>query len=312
MSSRARRLVRCVTSMRHSATWLLIVSSVGSLAPGNALAYPLPRPAWVAQVSPRSPELDRAQQQIESGDFEEAVKTLQAGLAQPDLSDEMLAEFYRLLGLAELYLGNEEQARDAYEKLLQARPDFELPRSTPPKVRKLYARILEDIKRRRVRPVTLAAEPLPSTHGDSPVQVRAHISDLPLGAKARLYYRRSGAQTYSSVTFTRLAGQPEDFQAVVPAYEVPAEARPYDIEYYLEVSDAAQRRLAGKGDAFSPLAFTVEARAPVAPAVSEDAWYKNPWVWVVGGAVAVGATAGVVLVATSKQTGTITITIRSP
>lgn len=93
------------------------------------------------QVSPRMPEIDKANEQVDSGDFEEAIKTLQQGLSQPDLTDDQLAEMYRLLGLAHLYLGNEEKARDAFEKLLQARPDYELPKSAPPKIRALYARI---------------------------------------------------------------------------------------------------------------------------------------------------------------------------
>src|SRR3954470_15382760 len=60
------------------------------------------------QVAPRVPELEKAIEQVDNGDFEEAVKTLHQGLAQPDLTDDQLAEMYRLLGLANLYLGNEE------------------------------------------------------------------------------------------------------------------------------------------------------------------------------------------------------------
>jgi len=297
-------------------SWLLLTGLVGGLLSGSAQARPGPSywPSLMfAQVALRSPELDRAQQQLEGGDFEEAVKTLQAGLNQPDLSDEMLAELYRLLGLAQLYLGNEEGAREAYERLLQARPDFQLPKTTPPKVRRLYARILEDIRKRRVRPVVLTADTLSSVPGNAPVKVAARIQDLPLGARANFYYRRAGGQAYSSVAFVRQKG--ESFEATVPSYEVPTESRPYEVEYYLEVADAAQRRLAGQGDAFAPLTLRVQPKpsAPTPPvSVTRDAWYSNPWVLGIGGAVAVGAAVGVVLVATSRQTGTVTITIRAP
>lgn len=269
-------------------------------------------PSVWAQVAPTSAELGQAQQQIEQGDFEEAVKTLQAGLSQPDVTDDQLVEYYRLLGLAQLYLGNEDGAREAYEKLLQARPDFELPRSAPPKLRKLYARIVDDIKRRRVRPVTLSPEPLTEARANEPLAVKARIEDLPLGARAKLYFRRAGAQTFSSVDFTRVQGVQNGFQAMVPAFELPAEPRPYELEYYIEVADLGQRRLAGKGDAFNPLTLHVPAASTETVAkADEGAWYKNPWVWVVGGAVAASATAGVILVATSQRTGTITITIRT-
>jgi hypothetical protein len=99
----------------------------------------------------------------------------------------------------------------------------------------------------------------------------------------------------------------------VPAFEVPPEPRPYEIDYYIEVADLGQRRLAGKGDAFNPLTLRVAA-APVtggAARPEEAAWYKNPWVWAVGGAVAASATVGVILIATSQRTGTVTITIRT-
>ncbi len=259
------------------------------------------------------PELDKASEQVDSGDFEEAIKTLGQGLSQPDLTDAQLAEMYRLLGLAHLYMGNEEKARDAFEKLLQARPDYELPRSAPPKIRALYARIKEDIKKRRVRPVTLSIPVLDPVEGGQPVLIAAQIEDLSLGAKAKLFFRRAGNQSYSSVDFTRKKGSKEDFSATVPAYELPIEDAGYEVEYYVEVADAAQRRLAGRGDAFSPLAFRVNPRTHDGPAPElATAWYKNPWVWVgIGvGVVAAGSiAAGVAVIATQKQTGTLPITI---
>lgn len=283
-----------------------------------AVAAPaLPSP-WLAQLGPRSDELEKAQQQIDAGDFELAVKTLQEGLSQPELTDDQLVEMYRLLGLAQLYLGNENRAREAYEKLLQARPDFELPRSAPPKIRALYARIREDIRSRRVRPVTIAEVQLPEPTPDRPLEVEATIEDLALGAKARLYYRRTGAQAYNSVDFARQRGAKDLFRATIPAYDLPPEERPYDMQYYVEVADLAQRRLAGRGDAFNPLTFRVQPRrsagAPIETAATlqnESAWYKNPLIWLGIGAVAAGATAGVYFAVTSRPTGTLPITIRA-
>jgi tetratricopeptide (TPR) repeat protein len=263
------------------------------------------------QVTPRVPELDKASEQVDAGDFEDAVKTLQQGLSQPDLTDEQLAEMYRLLGLAHLYLGNEEKARDAFEKLLQAQPNYELPKSAPPKTRSLYARIKEDIKKRRVRPVTLTLPVLDPVEGGQPVVIGAQIEDLSLGARAKLFYRRAGNQPYSSVDFVRKKGSKEDFKATIPAFEVPKEEAGYALEYYVEVADAAQRRLAGRGDAFSPLLLKVNALAREGPAVEpETPVYKSPWLWIgVGVGVAAITTTAVVL-ATQRQTGTLPITVR--
>ncbi len=263
------------------------------------------------QVSPRVPELDKASGQVDAGDFEEAVKTLQQGLSQPDLTDAQLAELYRLLGLAHLYLGNEEKARDAFEKLLQARADYELPKSTPPKIRTLYARIKDDIKKRRVRPVTLTLPAIDPVEGNHPVVLAAQIEDLSLGARAKLFFRRAGNQSYSSVDFVRRRGSKEDFSATIPAYEVPLEEAGYELEYYVEVADAAQRRLAGRGDAFSPLLLKVNPAVHTAPVAEVSSpWYANPWVWIgVGvGAAAIATTA--VVLGTQKQSGTLPITVR--
>jgi tetratricopeptide (TPR) repeat protein len=285
----------------------------GLLGPPLALARPVfPEPPRY-QLGPINSHITRGQEQIEQGDFEEAVKTLQEGLNAPDVTDDQLVELYRLLGLASLYLGDEARAREAYERLLQARPDFELPRAAPPKLRSLYARIKEDIKSRRVRPVTLQVDPIPDPEASAPVVVEARIEDMALGAKAKLFYRRAGDEAYNSVDFSRQRGSKERYQATLPAYEIPAEAAPYEVEYYFEVADAAQRRLAGRGDPFNPLIFQVaplKAANAGTTASASRPWYKSPLLWVAVGAVAIGGTAAGVALASSEDRGRVPITIR--
>jgi tetratricopeptide (TPR) repeat protein len=264
----------------------------------------------VAQVTPRNDALTKGQQQVEEGDFEDAVKTLEAGIDAPDLTDDQLVELYRLLGLSHLYLGNEDKARGAFEKLLQARPDYELPKATPPKIRTLYARIKDDIRKRRVRPVTLSVAGVPEQKPAQAVTVEARIDDMALGAKAKLFYRRSGAQNYSSIDFLRDRADRSMYRATIPAFEVPEEPAAYDLEYYVEVADAAQRRLAGRGDLFTPLTFRVLAKVVVEDAEKPKAWYQNPWVWVGIGAGAAAVTTGAVILATQRPTGTLPITIQ--
>lgn len=293
--------------------WQRVVASIlvaSLLAPGLSLARPLFPGPFLYQTAPARPEIARAQAQIESGEFEDAVRTLESGLDAPDVTDDQLVELYRLLGLTSLYLGDEARAREAYEMLLQARPEYELPRTAPPKIRTLYARIKEDIKNRRVRPVTLQVDPIPDTHGGSPETSVATIQDMALGARARLFYRRAGAQAYSSVDFVRDRANKERYVATLPAYELPPSASSYQVEYYFEVADAAQRRLAGRGDSFNPLVFQVAPAAGTVAAASERPWYKSPWLWVAVGAVVVAGTAGAVVYATAEERGTVPITIR--
>jgi len=264
-----------------------------------------------AQVVPRNEALTKGAQQVDEGDFEDAVRTIEKGIDQPDLTDDQLAEMYRLLGLSHLYLGNEDKARDAFEKLLQARPDYELPKAAPPKIRALYARIKEDIRKRRVRPVTLTLTPVIDTPGNSPVIVEARIEDMALGAKAKLFYRRAGVESFSSIDFVRGKGDRTAYTATVPAFEVPSEDRAYEVEYFVEVADAAQRRLAGRGDSYNPLSFRVAAKAATEGPVAEPTpFYKSPWLWIGVGVVAAGAVTAGVLVATGNQTGTLPVKIQ--
>lgn len=263
------------------------------------------------QVVPRNEAVEKAQQQVDEGDFEDAIKTITRGIDQPDLTDDQLAELYRLLGLSNLYLGNEDKARDAFEKLLQARPDYELPKGAPPKIRTLYARIKDDIRKRRVRPVTLTLVPVGEVSGGNAVSVDARIEDLALGAKTKLFYRRAGAQSFSSVDFVRSKTNRTDFAATVPAFEVPAEDQAYEVEYYVEVADAAQRRLAGRGDPYNPLTFSVLAKKAVGQVSEATPLYKSPWLWIaVGGVVAAGAATGIVYAATANQTATLPVKIQ--
>lgn len=263
-----------------------------------------------AQVAPKNEALTKGQQQVEDGDFEDAVKTLEAGIGASDLTDEQLAEMYRLLGLSYLYLNNEDRARDAFEKLLQARPDYELPKATPPKIRTLYARIKDDIRKRRVRPVTLTVSGVPEQQPGQAVTVESRIDDMALGAKAKLFYRRSGVQNFSSTDFQRDRSDRSIYRATIPAFEVPEESAAYDLEYYVEVADAAQRRLAGRGDPFTPLTFRVAAKLAAEDPEKPKPWYQNPWVWVGIGAGAAAVTTGAIILATQKPTGTLPITIQ--
>src|SRR6185295_4251692 len=277
--------------------------------------------AWLAAAAlaltlsagPRAPELARAQEMLERGDYEEALRTLADRLDHSaDLSEDELVEIYRLLGLAHLSLGNEVEAMEAYRQLLQACPDFRLPRETPPKLQRLYARIVDDIRKGKVRPVSVQLEPLPDEPAGAAAVARAKVEALPLGARVRLYFRRAGAEAFSAVDFARK--EPGAYEALIPGYALTAEPRGYDVEYYVEAADAGQRRLAGRGDAFNPLSFRVLPARPQEakpPPAAEAPWYQNPYVWAGSGAVAVAAGAGVLIAVTQKQRGSVTIVIQT-
>jgi tetratricopeptide (TPR) repeat protein len=265
----------------------------------------------VTAQAPRNTAIARAQLLVDEGDFEEALKVLKSGIEAPDISDNELAELFRLQGLSFLYLGDQVKAREAFEKLLQARPDAELPKNTAPKIKELYSKIKEDIKKRRVKPVKLIAENIPDVEAGNPVQVAVTIEDMALGARAKLYFRKSGQQNFSSIDLSRIKDSKTEYTGTIPDLNLSGETAFFEIEYYIEVADGAQRRLAGKGDAFSPLSFGVQpsVKASTGTASDEKKWYQSPWVWIGIGAGVAAATTAIVLVATTKETATLPVKI---
>jgi len=263
------------------------------LALALVLSAGLPSPVLAAG---RSPQIEKARQLIEDAEFDQALKVINEGLTAPDNSDAVLVSLYELQGIAYLYQGKEDRARQAFEKLLQASPEHELAKGTSSKIRTLYEQVRNDAKTSKLKPVKISHERLTSAKAGERLDVRAQISDLPQTAKARLYYRRSGTESFSSTSFGPDKGT--EYVAKVPAFELPEESTDWALEYYLEV-DASGRRLAGVGDALAPLSLRVLAAAspedPVQPGPAVEAaepWYKKWWVWTIVGVVAVGAGAG--------------------
>lgn len=296
-------------------TAAVVLWTGGALAaPGSAWPADVAADAVLTQTGVRNKTISKAQAQIDEGDFEDALKTLETGIDDPDLSDDQLAEMYRLQGLAALYLGNQEKARSAFEKLLQARPDYEIPKATSPRIRELYAKIRDDIKKRRVRPVTLTLEPIDDVGQGSAVQVEAQIDDMALGAMARLFYRRAGAQSFSFVEFTRDRQVKNQFHATLPGFELPSEQATYEVEYFVEVVDAGQRRLAGKGDPYAPMRFRAVPEGTSAPSGAKAGpapVYQSPWFWVVVGVVVAGGVGTTIAVLGSqKPTGQVPVNLQ--
>jgi hypothetical protein len=94
-------------------------------------------------AAPTSPELKRARDRFEFGSFAEAAAIVRGWLAEhPDASGEDAIEAYRILGIAELKLGDEPQARSAFVSLLSLDPDHVLdPFLVEPKVVEFFDRV---------------------------------------------------------------------------------------------------------------------------------------------------------------------------
>jgi hypothetical protein len=272
-----------------------------------ALAALAPAPVSAAAAKP----VEKARQLIEDAEFDQALKVINEALGSTDNSDAILVALYELQGTAYLFQNKEDKARAAFERLLQADPDHQLPKATSTKIRTLFEQVRADR-----RPVKLAHTKLASAKAGQRLDVRAQIADLPQGAKPRLYYRRAGTEGYSSTSFV---SEPPDYVAKVPAFELPAEDAEYSLEYYLEVGDATGRRIAGVADALSPLRVRVSAKDEAAPGPatapvveSGEAWYQKWWVWTIVGVVVVGAGVGAGVALSLPSDATVPVTVKVP
>ncbi len=97
-------------------------------------------------VPPQSPDLKRARDRFEFGAFAEAAGTIRNWLAEhPDASGDDAIEAYRMLGIAELKLGDAAQARAAFVSLLSLDPDYALdPFLVEPKVVEFFDAVKRD------------------------------------------------------------------------------------------------------------------------------------------------------------------------
>jgi len=265
------------------------------------LVTAVPSSAWGQEESEAAVLLRKARRSLEAGDFERSIKVAQLVLEDKEaLPQSMQAEAYRLLGLAQLYLGRERQALASYEELLRIQPDYQLPSTAPPKVQEIFKRIVEEIAGRRLPPVTLSVAQIPDSVGDRPLTLRAQILNMAPFLKAKLYYRGPASREFSSADFARVQTEGDVYAATIPAYDLRSEEQPYPLEYYVEVADAARRRLAGQGTADQPERFKV---LPAAPNGATKPWYKKPLVWgIVGGVVLTSVVVGIA-VANSNRAG---------
>ncbi len=106
-----------------------------------------PFPALLALALAAPPaELKRAKDRCEFGAWADCAGTLRQWLSRnPKLSEDEAAEAWKLLGMAEWHLGDQDQARAAFVNLLSVEPDFELdPFLVPPPIVEFFDRVKKD------------------------------------------------------------------------------------------------------------------------------------------------------------------------
>ncbi len=102
--------------------------------------------ALALAATPQSPELKRARDRFEFGSYADAAGIVRGWLAaHPGASGDEAVEAYRMLGVAELKLGDPASARSAFVSLLALDPDYALdPFLVEPRVVEFFDQVKRD------------------------------------------------------------------------------------------------------------------------------------------------------------------------
>lgn len=97
-------------------------------------------------AGPATADLKAARDRFEFGAYAECAGAVRELLARhPDLSDADAAEAYKLLGISEYHLGDQQQARAAFVSLLSRDPDYTLdPFFVPPPIVELFDQVKKE------------------------------------------------------------------------------------------------------------------------------------------------------------------------
>lgn len=242
-------------------------------------------PLWLCAASAwgAEPPLTRAEQAFDALEFDAAAEAYQEALAAPGSRAERLMA-WEGLALARAFMGQPQEAQQAFEVLLVLDPDARVQASLGPKIRAPYEAARKALEGQRpVLTVTRATDGRVVATLEQP---------RPVAVELLVAVRQPGAAGFSAAV-----GKPPGPVAVKAAPERAVEA-------YAMARDSGGAVLFEQGSMRAPLRFDAPVAPPPAvaaalevapPGVEERVEEGRPvWPFVVGG-VGLAAAAGVVL-----------------
>ncbi len=216
---------------------------------------------------PTTALLAKTQELYTSLEYDQVIPLSTALLARSDLTIDQRLEAYRLQGCAKAIVEDPVDAEKPFRLLLRARPDYDLPNDTTPKILSVFRKVqteeqalakqLREVDRSRIiANLRLLGEPPSEFKGGRPLKFSFRLKD-PTGAveAIRLPYRRTGQKVFSSLALER--NEAGDWRGAVPG-EFTADETGFALEYYVETADA-DGPLLSLGTALSPKTITILA-----------------------------------------------------
>ncbi len=292
----------------------------GAVALACACALSLARPAWstaapgadgrVRVAQPAGPgqqvadRLARGERLFADQEYRAAIKTLLPVTRDGTASRAQRVRAWEVVALARFILRDEAGARDAFERVLELDPGFELrDTSGSPRIRGFFDRL-----RREVVPDAGAvdlehAAPAGATAGGRlELEIRVTRGET-LVREVAVAYRTLGALTYREV-----AGRPDGERGWRVAVSLPPARQPGTLEYYV-IARSSRGEVARIAAPDAPLSLAVAAGGGAV----RRPWYGR-WYVIAGVAVVAAGATGAVIAGGRGPTdgslppGTITVT----
>jgi len=256
----------------------------------SAAAAPAKRPVPVTP-SPPAPSLalstsDESLTQLgtlyRTLEYDKVIPLADALLTRNDLTSEQRLEALRLLGSAKAIVQDPVDAERPFRLLLRARPSYDLPPDTPPKILAVFRKVqseevalaaqLKGVERSQlIANLKVTGEPPKEMIGGRPLRFAYRVRDTAgVVESMRVLYRRAGQKAFSSLALER--SEDAEWRGVIPG-EFTAGDEAFALEYVTQTADRDGPLLV-LGSEAAPSRIQVsagqvpkEAFKPLAPAV---------------------------------------------
>lgn len=219
-------------------------------------------------------------------EYDTALEALAMAEAETGATDEQLARILALRGTIFCLQGDLAHARGVYTRLLTLSPGYRLPEEHTPRA----AEFLEQVRAETAGPPEIDHSPPRSFRPGEAMEIRAEVRNVTPDHSVRLFFRRRGDRSYSSVDMTLEEG--DRFAAAIPAFAALGGDEVGVVEYFIVVA-IGDERLANAGTPRRPMSFSVaRAQGSGRPdrGHSEADVTSRWWFW-----TAIGAAAAVAL-----------------
>lgn len=217
-------------------------------AKATPAAAPMPRPALVLPPGLSAEDaIAQLRTLYETNlEYEQAVAYADAVLKRDDLSIDQKLEAYRLQGFAKAVVEDPVDAERPFRLLLRARPDYDLPASTPPKILAVFRKVqseeralasqLRQVERGRlIANLRVSPGPAEDATGGLPITFAYRVRDTAgVVESMRVLYRRAGQKQFSSLALERTAEG--EWRGLIPG-DVTADPNGFKLEYVTETAD---------------------------------------------------------------------------